>query len=172
MDARKRRECRQQALEKRSRLGFVVIRRPRQVHAHRGDAIDLETRLNLLKLRETANEQSRADEERDRECDFADDEHAAEPLSGAATASATRTLLEAFTNLRPRRLHGRNQAEEEPRQEPSRESKAEDPDIHGDLVETRESRRWSRRRKKPRAQPCDEQSERPCEKCHKHRFDQ
>ena len=69
---------------------------PRQIHAHRGEVIELKARLDLLKLPETANEKARANEQRDREGHFADDEHAAEPLAGAAAGCAARAVLEAL----------------------------------------------------------------------------
>ena len=97
-------------------LGRGRVLAPRQRQARHQDVRGVQPEIDRLQRDEAAHEQPRADQQHQRQRDFDDDEHAAEPAAAEAAADAFAGVLERLDHVAPGRLQRRDQPEEQRRQ--------------------------------------------------------
>jgi hypothetical protein len=122
----------QDAIEEAHPLGVVAVPLRRKRHVGDQQIVDLKTGLDRLQPVETAQQQSRAHKEHEREGNFADHEKAAEAvLMGAAGRSPAR-LVKHRPQIRAGGLRRGHEPEEQPGDRRGKSGESQDPAVDAD----------------------------------------
>ena len=135
LDARERTDARERVREEAGSLRWRRVTNRRRLHARREHAVGVESRIDVLQAHEAANQETRADEQNQRQRHFRDDEpaeNAPRPRPAAVAAAFAKRLID-----RARRHDRRHEAEDQARGEGDGHRHGEHRQVERDLIESR-----------------------------------
>ena len=132
-------EAIEQAVVERDHLLLLRIRRARQVDRERDEARTVEAGVHARQVEHRPQQQPRADHERDRQGDLADDERSAEAMTAGAGRRALAALLERHRRDVRRQVQERREAEHGAGRERDGEREHQHPRVDREVARAREA---------------------------------
>src|SRR5699024_9301855 len=124
-------------------LSFVVVLKP-EIERSRQHVIRVEPEIDLSCITQGAQEQTRADEQCQRERDLCDNERIAPIQPAHARTFRVALILQGREDLGPRGLQRRDQTKDHARRDGEEERKNKRADVKGQ-IKSKGKRRWKRR---------------------------